>query len=98
MSQRISKWRDTRAMTVRLTEQRRESDERIDAAEMAKPLTIPAGMRVIGVATTDLPWHAMRIDVTLAPSGEVITRAGNPSDIYQMSLQAAAMMQEATQS
>lgn len=94
MSQRIPKWRDRRAMTDRLTEQRVQSDERIDAAQMAGPLTIPVGAQIIGVTTTPLLDHRMRLDVTIS-GGELIIRAGNPSVIYAMSLAASALMQEA---
>jgi hypothetical protein len=95
MSQRTPKWRDRRAMTDRLAQQRTDSDERIDATMMVLPLIIPTGKRVIGVKTSGLPWHELRLDVTLAPGGELIIRAGDPRVIYAMSLQASALMQEA---
>lgn len=97
MTQRIPKWRDTRAMNDRLHLQRVQSDERIAATEALKPLAIPADKRVIGVATTSLPWHELRLDVTLT-GGELIIRAGDPTTIYAMEQQAAAMMREAAQS
>jgi len=88
------KWRDIRAMNDRLAEQRRQSEERTQAAELIKPLVIPTGKRVIEVTTTELPqWHETRLDVVVVPDVEVITRAGDPSVIYAMSLQAAALME-----
>lgn len=87
------RWRDIRAMNDRLAEQRRQSEERAQATEFLKPLVIPAGKHVIGVITEELPWGEVRLDVTVAPDGEMITRAGDPSVIYAMSLQAAALME-----
>lgn len=88
--------RDIRAMNDRLAEQRRQSDERAQAAAMPSPLIIPAGKRVIEVTTTELPqWHETRLDVVVIPDAEVITRSGDPSVIYAMSLQAAELMREA---
>ena len=93
MNQRTPHWRNRRAMTDQLDLQRAESDERIDAGTMALPLTIPPGKRVIGVATTNLPSHETRLDVTLT-GGELLIRAGDPSVIYAMSLQASALMRK----
>ena len=88
------RWRDIRAMNDRLDLQRQQSEERIQSAEMIKPLVIPTGKRVIEVTTTELPeWHETRLDVVVVPGAEVITRAGDPSAIYAMSLQAAALME-----